>query len=227
MSTTNSPKGPKRSDESRDIARESLLPVARGRVYSSWDIFVTFMRRTLPVLALIAALLTVGYPLLNDNQVSFTLSTDDVMRGDDTVHMRALKYRGSDASNRLFTITAESGLQKDPNADVVSLSAISASIQMKDAGLALVGARTGRYQKKDGQLTLIGGVNLETSGGYSLTMSGADVFLKGRKANGSGGIQGQTPIGKLSADNFEVDVENSIATFSGRVTLRIVPKRTP
>lgn len=212
----------------RETARAALLPAPKGQSHTRWDRFVLLMRLTLPVFALVAGAVTIGYPLLNDNQLSFTLSTEDVLKGDDTVHMKALKYRGTDAINRLFTVTAASGFQKDPGADTISLNDIRASIQMKDevGSIALVTARKGRYQKKEGLLYLIGGVQLNTTSGYSLEMNGAEVYLKERRAIGNGGIMGETPLGTLSADRFSVDVDNEIGQFSGRITLKIIPKKT-
>lgn len=213
------------TDSARQAARQALLPVVRDQEHHLWDRFVLLMRRILPVFALVAGVATVGWPLLNENEVSFTLSTEDVLRGDDKVRMKALKYRGTDAINRLFTVTAESGFQEDPNAPNVRLSGIRASIQLENAGLALVTARTGQYQKEDARLSLIGGVNLETDNGYSLAMPGADIMLKDRIATG-GVVEGQTPLGTLKADRFKVDVAKAVGTFSGRVQLKILPKRT-
>lgn len=213
-------------DAAREAARAALLPVSRGNALSAWDGFISAMRYILPVLALVAGAVTVGWPLLNETEVSFTLSNEDVLRGDDKVHMKSLRYRGTDAVNRLFTVTAESGLQSNPNAQKVRLSGIRASIQLQDAGLALVTARNGTYHKKNATLSLIGGVNLETGSGYSLEMSGADVQLRQRIAMGRGNVKGETPIGALTADNFKVDVDQSIGTFNGLVKLHIVPKRT-
>ncbi|WND03728.1 hypothetical protein QGN29_04975 [Temperatibacter marinus] len=210
----------------KEVARAALLPISRGSVVSNWDKFVYLMRRFLPVSAFIAALVTIGWPLLNENEVSFTLSTDDVLRGDDTVHMKSLRYRGTDAIDRLFTITAGSGLQKDPNAPTVRLTDIMASIQLKEAGLALVTARTGVYHRPDAILQLAGGVNLETGNGYSLEVAGAEIRLKERLTLGQGTVKGATPLGTLSADRFKVDVDQSAAVFEGRVSLKIIPKKS-
>ena len=206
------------------------MPRPHSDYGDSWDKYVSFMRWTLPVAALIVGAITVGWPLLNETEVSFTLSQEDVKRGDDKVHMEKLQYTGTDAVDRLFKIVASSGSQENPHAPRIRLEEIRADINIAPITAeyknpAFITAKTGIYRIADATLSLIGGVHLETSDGYLIDMAGAEVDLRARKAVGQGSVAGKSPLGILTADRLELDVNDSVAIFNGSVKIRITPNR--
>jgi len=212
-------------DRAREKARRGLLPVARHKTSPLWDSFIRTMRLFMPVGALILGLVTILWPYLDNREVAFTLSTDDVAKGDSSVRMTNMHYVGTDAVNRLFHVEAASGLQDSPTAPRVKLSDIKAEMALDDTGVATVTARTGIYRIKEATLSLVGGVQLITGNGYALDMAGAEVDLKNQLATGQGAITGRSRLGSLAASRVEIRAAEEEGIFEGGVKLRIVPRR--
>lgn len=212
-------------ERAKNDARNALLPKPIIKESPLWDQFVSFMRITLPIFALILGTVTVLWPFINEKEVSFTLSKDDVTQGDGRVRMTNLQYVGTDNDNRLFTVTADSGEQADPNAERVKLTGITAEMEIEPRIPAIVNARTGIYRMKERTLSLIGGVHLETGNGYTLDMLGADVDLKTRSAEGQGSIIGTSDLGEIRASRMTIQVKEQIGLFEGGVKMRIIPQR--
>lgn len=201
-------------------------PLTRPPVHGGWDIFIKLMQSILPVAALILGAITMLWPFLNDNEVSFTLSTDDVAQGDSSVHMTNMRYVGTDAIDRLFTLEAKSGFQDNPNAPRIKLSDITAEMVLEEAGPAVVTARTGIYRVEENSLSLVGGVNLVTGNGYTLEMAGAEVDLKKHEATGQGTVKGASDLGTLEAGRVKILVDEREGIFDGGVHLHITPKQS-
>jgi len=207
----------------RDAARLALLPLALHKTSPIWDTFIRIMRVFLPVGALLLAVITVLWPYLDNREVAFTLSTDDVAKGESSIKMTNMHYVGTDAVNRLFHIQAASGLQDSPHAPRLKLSDIRAEMAIDETGIATVTARTGIYRIKQATLSLVGGVHLRTGNGYALDMAGAEVDLKNHIANGQGSITGRSRLGALAASRMVIYADKEEGIFDGGVKLRIIP----
>ena len=212
-------------EKARELALEALKPSEESAGGIEWDGFIRFMQITLPVGALILGAITIGWPFLNDAEVSFTLSKDDVARSDGVIRMTNMNYVGTDSRDRLFRIHAAAGEQDSPNAPRVRLSDIRAEMELEPGQQAEVTARTGTYRTEDNSLSLVGGVTLETGSGYYLEMAGAEIDLKAKSATGQGNIVGRGELGTLEAARMALTVPDKEAVFDGGVTLHIVPKR--
>lgn len=213
-------------ETAREIARQALVPVSNAMPTKSWDMFIRAMQIVLPVFAIVLGVLTAGWPFLNDTEVSFTLSKDDVAKSDDVVRMTNMNYVGTDQKDRLFRIYAADGEQDTPTAPRVRLTDIHAEMELTPGNTAVVDARTGIYRVQDASLSLVGGVVLNTANGYSLNMDGAEIDLRERLAVGQGNISGAADLGTLKATKVTLKVEEREALFEGGVTLHIKPDRT-
>lgn len=209
----------------REEARRALLPVVRQKTSPMWDGYIRVMRILLPICATVLALITILWPYLDDQEVAFTLSSDDVSKGESSIRMTNLKYVGTDAVNRLFHVQASSGLQDSPSAPRIRLSDIRAEMAIDDTGPAMVTARTGIYRVSDSTLSLVGGVHMVTGNGYSLDMAGAEVDLKNHIATGQGSITGRSRLGSFAATKVVIYADKEEGIFDGGVKLRVVPKR--
>lgn len=87
-------------ERAREEAIEALRPAPTTAASPHWDSFIRFMQMFLPVSALILGTITVGWPFLNDAEVSFTLSKDDVAQSDGVIRMTNLNYVGTDERDR-------------------------------------------------------------------------------------------------------------------------------
>lgn len=212
-------------ERAREVAIENLRPDDSAQHRSDWDKFIRLMQIFLPIAAIVLGTVTASWPFLNETEVSFTLSQDDVTRSDGVIRMTNLNYVGTDARDRLFRIHASNGEQDDPNAPRVRLSNIDAEMELGEGNTATVVARTGIYRTKNNSLSLVGGVNLETGNGYQLEMAGAEINLKARSATGQGAIKGQSELGMLTAAKMSLSVREKEAVFDGGVNVHIVPRR--
>ncbi len=212
-------------ERAREVALEALRPEQNGSVRLQWDGFIRFMQVFLPISALVLGSITIGWPFLNDAEVSFTLSKDDVARSDGVIRMTNMNYVGTDAKDRLFRIHATAGEQDNPNAPRVRLTDIHAQMELDQGQEARVDARSGIYRTGNNSLSLVGGVNLETGNGYFLEMAGAEIDLRSKTATGQGAINGRADLGTLEAARMSLNVEEKEAVFDGGVSLHIVPKR--
>ncbi|NVJ69366.1 MAG: LPS export ABC transporter periplasmic protein LptC [Alphaproteobacteria bacterium] len=213
------------TERAREEAVAALSPVAHHASGPAWDKFIRLMRVLLPVVAVILGSVTLLWPILNETEVSFTLSKEEVAKSDGVIRMTNLQYAGTDGLDRLFRVRAASGQQENPHAPRVRLTDIQAEMELEPGTPATVEARTGIYRTKDGTLSLLGGVHVNTTNGYKLEMTGAEVDLKKHSATGHGDIQGLSDLGRLEAGRMEIDVDKREGNFDGGVKLAITPKR--
>ena len=209
----------------RERAREALLPnvqVSNGRL---WNSFVIVMRITLPAIAIIFTISALSWPFLQQQEVSFTLSREEVAKSDGVVLMQNLVYVGTLDNMQVFRLEAEEGLQDSPAAPRIKLAAIKASMELPEGVKVSFQAGQGIYETKGEILSIAETVTLQTTNGYQLSMNGAVVNIKEQTAVGKGPIVGVTPIGELTAGHVEILAEDQEAKFSGGVRLKIKPKK--
>lgn len=212
-------------ERAREEALAALSPSASVASGPVWDIFIRLMQVVLPLVAIVLGGVTLLWPVLNETEVSFTLSKDEVAKSDGVIRMTNLSYAGTDAINRLFRVEAASGQQENPQAPRVRLTDIRAEMELQPETPATVKARTGIYRIKEGTLVLVGGVHVNTANGYRLDMAGAEVDLKSHRATGQGDIVGMSDLGQLRAGQMEINVDSREGTFDGGVQLTINPRR--
>ena len=209
----------------RERAREALLPnvqVSDGRVWSS---FVVVMRAILPAIAIIFAISALSWPFLQQQEVSFTLSREEVAKSDGVVLMQNLVYVGTLDNMQVFRLEAEEGLQDSPAAPRIKLTTIKASMELPEGVRVFFQAGQGVYETKEEILSIAETVTLTTTNGYQLSMNGAVVNIKEQTAVGKGPIIGITPVGSLTAGRVDISADDQEATFSGGVKMRIEPRK--
>ncbi|WP_262692331.1 hypothetical protein [Kordiimonas aestuarii] len=209
----------------RERDRTALGPMVIKKTDDSWDRFILFMRALLPVLAVIVGGTTILWPFLNEKEVSFTLSQDDVAKSDGIIHMTNPRYVGTDSGNRLFSVEAGSGQQEDVKSPRIRLSDIRAQMELQPGNPAYVHARTGIYRMKESTLSLVGGVSVRSAAGYELEMDGAEIDLKAHRAEGQGNVRGASELGRLEAGKMEILVDTQEGIFEGGVKLYLIPRR--
>lgn len=212
-------------DLARERAREALLPNVQARDGRVWSSFVVVMRFTLPAIAIIFAISALSWPFLQQQEVSFTLSREEVAKSDGVVLMQNLVYVGTLDNMQVFRLEAEEGLQDSPAAPRIKLTSIKASMELPEGVRVSFQAGQGIYETKEEILSIAETVTLTTTNGYQLSMNGAVVNIKEQTAVGKGPIIGVTPVGSLTAGRVEISADDQEATFSGGVALRIKPKK--
>lgn len=214
-------------ENAKTLARAALAPRATGHLQSgpAWNGFVSMVKVALPILTAVTAVAVFFFPFFNATEVSFTLSRDEVAPSDGKVRLSGLSYVGSDAADRAFRLTADSGIQDDPEAPRIRLETIRAEMDFAENQMATITARSGTYELKESKLSLAGGVELLADNGYRMLVSGAEIDLKANKARGQGNVRGRAPLGTVAAGQIELDIKQEVIHLTDGVRLHIEPRR--
>lgn len=197
--------------------------VALARSGRAYDRYVLSMRLFLTVLALALVAVLGLWPAFNDEEISFTLSYEDVAASDDQIRMINPRYVGKDAFDRVFTISAASGLQDTPDDPRIRLEKISASLELEENVRVLATSRSGTYFVDQGYLELGGDVVLETTDGYRFTGGTARFDLSKHTVSSDEEISGYGPLGRFRAGRFVINIDEKSTIFEGRVRMQLDP----
>ena len=161
--------------------------------------------------------------------------------GASDVKVQKVQYNGVDASNRPYSVTAESASQPqkaDPapatqsdadaeaKADSINLQKLIADMTMKDGTWVAVTADDGIFHRDSGTVDLSGNVTLFHDTGLSFETDAATVDLKNDWARGDKPVEGQNADGQLAAQGFEIKDDGNTILFTGRSYLKLFPKKS-
>lgn len=185
--------------------------------------FVTAMRVVLTVVSVSLATAIILWPILNEEEVTFTLSYEDVARSNDQIRMVNPRYVGTDSRNRPFSIAAESGVQDSPDDPRIRLSGITAEFQIENDLEVDAYSNEGVFRFRDQLLELDGTVLIRTTDGYRFEGEGAEFNLATHVVTSDKRIAGSGPVGFFEAPQFELNIDDRRALFEGGVRMRIDP----
>ena len=214
--------------------QEAMARPGRGQLFSrrfvalaksgnAYDRYVLAMRLFLTVLAATLLAILGLWPAFQDDEVSFTLSYEDVAASDDQIRMINPRYVGKDAFDRVFTIAAASGLQDSPDDPRIRLEKISASLDLEENVQMMATSRSGTYFVDQGYLELGGDVVLETTDGYRFTGGTARFDLTRHTASSEQEIAGYGPLGHFQAGSFQIQIDEKRVIFEGGVRMQLDP----
>jgi lipopolysaccharide export system protein LptC len=218
---------------------------------------ITALKIMLPLIALSC----VGYIVYWSRQVQVITPIDMVTdkngaapSSTSDLKVQKVQYNGVDASNRPYSITAESASQAqkpepapaaaDPGgegkpaaaaqtaaeaeakADSVNLQKLIADMTMKDGAWVAVTADDGVFHRDAGTVDLSGNVTLFHDTGLSFETDAATVDLKNDWARGDQPVEGQNADGQLAAQGFEIKDDGKTILFTGRSYLKLFPKKS-
>lgn len=186
------------------------------------DRVVRLLGVVLPAGIGVVAAAMVVTPLFPRSEVSFLLDRNRVAITEERLQVTNAVYRGLDSKTRPFSVDAGSAVQHSAAVPVVAMNRLVASLQLDD-GPARLTAPTGDYDIRSDMMHANGPVDFKGPNGYHMVTSGVDVDLKGRRATGTGGVQGVIPSGTFSADRISADLAGETVTLEGHARLRMVP----
>ena len=201
---------------------KARLPLTRaGGPYSH---FANSMRIVLPLVAAAIVVLVVAWPQLTEKPQRFALGVSKYSATDNGSQqiINAL-FRGTDAKNRPFTVTADTASQVKNSPDVIDLDFPKADITLQDNTWLALSAETGRYTRKLEVLNLRGTVSLFHDTGYELRTSAANVNMNDGTAFGNASVSGQGPFGTLKSSGFRILDNGKRIIFSGQSRLIFYP----
>jgi len=202
-------------------------PAPRWSGRSGYSSFVTFLKTTLPFLAIcLVGLLVFWQDLVpNPRLLGPDISNLSPEMAKNLAMVRP-RYEGIDENGRPYSVTAEQATQADGSQDVILLQSLAADMTMEDGAWLALTARNGRYNRKSEWLYLDGEVNLFHDQGFEMRAPNADIDLRRGVASGKAGVEGQGPQGQLEAEGFQFLDQGKVIIFTGKSHLLVFPDRS-
>ena len=195
----------------------------------SYSRFVDVMKLFLPISALGLFILLITYSALNDTG-NFTITVENLPTLDDDLFMAGPKLSGFDAKNRPFEVVARKAVQdlKDPN--LVDMESVTGDLFMpaKDTldnkpDRIRITADKGFLNSNIEELALNGNVILVSTSNYRFETETAIVEFGKSRVSGDTQITGESNLGRVIADTFEVWDGGNMVRFEGNVKTTIFP----
>lgn len=128
-------------------------------------------------------------------------------------------YQGVDANNQPFTVIADRAIQLDK--EKVALEHVRGDMTMGSGAWVALNADNGQIDINTRQLDLHDNVNIFYEDGYEFRSDYAHVDIQKGSAYGNLPVEGQGPLGTLTADRFEVRDRGEVIRFQGSVKMKI------
>lgn len=129
--------------------------------------------------------------------------------------MKKPYYQGVDVHNRPYTVSADSGLQKDK--ENVVLEKISAEMTGDNGAWIALNAGSGILNTISKKMELEDSVEVFYEGGYQFRTQKAHVDIASGTANSSVPVEGQGPSGTIKANSFSIAERGNVIFFRGKV----------
>ncbi len=187
---------------------------------------VTFLKVTLPLIALVLLGLVLAWPRLNPDPREFRLGAGDITATVDADSSRMIKprYVGLDENNQPYAVVAETAIQAAGSSDRVLLARPKADVTLKDGSWVAVDAREGLYDRVRQTLGLRGQVHVFHDAGYEFMTESADLDMQAGTASGDAPVEGQGPFGHLRAEGFRILDKGGRILFTGKARLELRPE---
>lgn len=143
----------------------------------------------------------------------------------DGIVMERPTLTGYDKKNRRYKVSAEKAIQKITNPNQVRLNDISAEVTLPDKGTATITAGGGDYDNGSATLKLIGGIRVESSMGYQISLKNAEIDLQ------AGTLVSRNPVtiryqdSEVTGDTMSVSDGGKIIVLEGRVESNLMPPK--
>ncbi|MFQ5984042.1 MAG: LPS export ABC transporter periplasmic protein LptC [Alphaproteobacteria bacterium] len=196
-------------------------PVALRRRYSR---FVAMMKLVLPLSAAVFVALVVAWPYMTERDEGLGISFADIKESESgTLSMTNARYLGTDGKNQPFTVTAETATQEPSDPERIVLKGLQADILLANGDWLALTADSGVFNHETKALQLNGAVSFYADQGYELHTASARIDFNAGLAEGQVPIEGQGPLGLLTAAGFRAVDKGERIYFTGRVKLILYP----
>ena len=183
------------------------------------------LRVLLPVAGGVLALLLVGALLVPSFLTGMDVASLGVTR--EGVVMETPRLSGTDGKGNSYEVTAEKALQSFANPTVVQLENIVAHINLGSDGTADFTAKSGTYDTVGEHLVLDDGLKVNSSQGYDANLTRVEIDLKSGGATVTSPIEITSERGSLKAKGARHDDKAGVVTFTGGVSLTLIPAAPP
>ena len=176
-------------------------------------VWVKFLRRTLPVAALMALVSVVGQVTWRSLQSAASAAP---VVAESTVRMVNPQFSGSGRDGSRYLVTAQSGVRDPKDAARILLDRPTVNVSRAgEPGTHTVSQR-GVFREDDQSLSLEGNVQVEEAGGFHFVANSAVIDTSTGKVTG-GGVQGQGLAGAVQSGSYSVTDKGDRMVFKGGV----------
>ena len=179
---------------------------------------IRFWRRSLPVVIALIALVLVVWIGGRSLFIKATAPKPPQATG---LRMLNPRFYGRDSGNHAFVLGADSAARDSSTGKSVALAAPNLTLDAGAARPTTVQAQKGVYHEDQRQLALSGQVQVK-SGGYVFNTPNATVDTSKGAVYGKSGVEGQGPLGRVTASSYGVYDRGKRVIMKGDVHAHIV-----
>ena len=218
---TNGPPTGSRQHRAGDFAPragvEGLAALPRRRRY------VQFMKFVLPVLALVMIAAVAIWPQLNKRVKYLPLNFTDADSTNAALVMKNPRYRGVDANNQPYVVTADRAIQDPQDDKLVTMDNVHADLSMNDGAWWSLSSDTGYYDGNKRLLDLYGNVAVFSDSGYEMHGLSAEINLDTKVLSSDERVWGHSGLGIIAANGLRVYDKGQVVHFINGVKTTIFP----
>ncbi len=141
------------------------------------------------------------------------------------ITMEAPRIAGITRDKRSYELTAETAIQDIAKPDVVELQNLRAKMEMQEADVVVITAKSGTYNTKGDNVILREHIVVTSGQGYNAKLREAVVDMKKGHVVSNQPVEIKMPAGLLTANGMEVTDSGEVVRFTGGIVLNIVPEK--
>ena len=197
-------------------------PVDRDAAFARWErrrVLITNLRRGLPVLMGLITLALVAMVTVSAIKAPHPVKTDDPI-----IRMVGARFQGRVEDGRSFLIGAQEAARDERQPNRVTLIEPIMVVGAETATPRRLMARLGVYDEQTRLLRLTGEVRIDDGLGNRVASNDITIDTRTGTAVGQKGIEGDGPVGQVSAGSYTVKDKGDRIEFRGGVRTRINPE---
>lgn len=186
--------------------------------------YVQFMKFVLPLLAIVIVAAVLVWPQLAKRANLLPLNFTDVDSASSALVMKNPRYRGVDAKNQPYVVTADRAIQDPQDDQLVTMDNVQADLTMNNGGWWSLTANTGYYDGKKRLLDLYGNLQAFSDKGYEMHGLSAEVNLDTKVVSSDEKVWGHTDMGAIKANGMRIYDKGRVIHFLNGVNTTIFPR---
>ncbi|MDG1996273.1 MAG: LPS export ABC transporter periplasmic protein LptC [Emcibacteraceae bacterium] len=183
------------------------------------------LKKTVPILTLVALISLILYPILASRESSFTLAIDRLEQRDEKAKLIKPSYVDVDSHNNPINISAESAYREENEHTDYFFTNLVAQMSLPSGDAIEILAIRGSLNTSTQIMDLGGEITITAENGFLLRSTEATFLIAEKLATGKNGVTGVAPFGKFSANTFSTNVEEEIITLDGNVRINFDPNK--
>ena len=145
------------------------------------------------------------------------MSTDVQPEDVESLRVTNARLTGTNKDGKPYTVTFENASQTKQDADLVTLTAPQADIELKDGAWVALSALRGRYHRGNRIIELDDPVRIFHDSGLEVGTGNVTFNLESGTGAGHDPLRAQAPFGQLESQGFRIRDEAAVFRFTGPV----------